>query len=422
MFSTIAGGEGHTVRAASYATIGGGAGHTISEPRFRRFQFRVYNTIAGGVGHGISEAFDSTIAGGRGNRIAGEFESDHVEGCTIGGGNGNVIGTLEDDVQQATIAGGKDNRVTRASYATIGGGQRNSIDVDSTQATIAGGSDHAIGPISESATVGGGAGSVIEPLALGATISGGVGNRVARPEIPRLSYASIAGGRSNLAAGSYATVAGGLANVATNYAFAAGHQAKALHDGAFVWAAGNSNDFPSFAENRVHFYAPGGLEVAYGGQSASGRGRKWVVLASQAPGRVINAFNGAHLSEGGAWTDNADGAAVENLKSVDPQTILDKVAALPLSHWSYRAETNGARHLGPLAQDFHRLFEPGADDRHIASLDSSGVALAAIQGLIQRLEDRQKEIEQLQRRVTLLERRTFSDKSTTAKEPPEPED
>jgi hypothetical protein len=39
-----------------------------------------------------------------------------------------------------------------------------------------------------------------------------------------------------------------------------------------------------------------------------------------------------------------------------------------------------------VAQDFHAAFGLGADDKRIATLDSSGVALAAIQGLNQKLE------------------------------------
>ena len=37
--------------------------------------------------------------------------------------------------------------------------------------------------------------------------------------------------------------------------------------------------------------------------------------------------------------------------------------------------------MGPMAQDFRRAFGLGVDDRSINSIDSSGVALAAIQGL-----------------------------------------
>ena len=42
--------------------------------------------------------------------------------------------------------------------------------------------------------------------------------------------------------------------------------------------------------------------------------------------------------------------------------------------------------MGPVAQDFRAAFGLGADDVSIATVDESGVALAAIQGLNQKVE------------------------------------
>ena len=39
-----------------------------------------------------------------------------------------------------------------------------------------------------------------------------------------------------------------------------------------------------------------------------------------------------------------------------------------------------------MAQDFYAAFGLGADDKHITTVDEGGVALAAIQGLNQKLE------------------------------------
>jgi hypothetical protein len=39
-----------------------------------------------------------------------------------------------------------------------------------------------------------------------------------------------------------------------------------------------------------------------------------------------------------------------------------------------------------MAQDFHAAFGVGPDDKHIATVDADGVALAAIQGLNQKVE------------------------------------
>ena len=74
-----------------------------------------------------------------------------------------------------------------------------------------------------------------------------------------------------------------------------------------------------------------------------------------------------------------------NFAPVSPREVLDKVAALPLSRWNYRADPQ-AEHIGPMAQDFRAAFGLGNDDKHIATVDADGVALAAIQGLDQKVD------------------------------------
>ena len=66
-------------------------------------------------------------------------------------------------------------------------------------------------------------------------------------------------------------------------------------------------------------------------------------------------------------------------------------------------EGDAVRHLGPTAQDFYRAFSLGQDDRHIASLDSSGVALAAIQGLYGLVQEKDTQIVALEERLDELE-------------------
>ena len=52
--------------------------------------------------------------------------------------------------------------------------------------------------------------------------------------------------------------------------------------------------------------------------------------------------------------------------------------------------TAAIKHIGPMAQDFKRLFSVGQDDKTISTTDASGVAIAAIQGLNQKLTDEVK--------------------------------
>jgi hypothetical protein len=84
----------------------------------------------------------------------------------------------------------------------------------------------------------------------------------------------------------------------------------------------------------------------------------------------------------------------ENFMPLDGQTVLAKVAALPLLQWNYKSDNKAVQHIGPMAQDFHSAFGlDGADDKHISVVDEGGVALAAIQGLNQKLEARSQELE-----------------------------
>ena len=88
--------------------------------------------------------------------------------------------------------------------------------------------------------------------------------------------------------------------------------------------------------------------------------------------------------------------------------MLEKVASLPITEWQYKekdpnkATAQPVRHLGPMAQDFREAFALGPDDKHIATVDEGGVALAAIQGLNEKLEEKAREVEALKRSVAEL--------------------
>jgi hypothetical protein len=77
---------------------------------------------------------------------------------------------------------------------------------------------------------------------------------------------------------------------------------------------------------------------------------------------------------------------------------------MPITQWSFK-ESPGARHLGPMAQDFYAAFGLGWDDKHIATVDADGVALAAIQALNQKLREKDAEIRALNHRLEQLEQR-----------------
>lgn len=92
----------------------------------------------------------------------------------------------------------------------------------------------------------------------------------------------------------------------------------------------------------------------------------------------------------------------DGFEPVDPREVLEKVAAMEISKWHYKTD-QGVDHIGPVAQDFHAAFGLGKDDKHIASVDADGVALAAIQGLKEVVEEKDAQIRALERRLQRLE-------------------
>lgn len=75
--------------------------------------------------------------------------------------------------------------------------------------------------------------------------------------------------------------------------------------------------------------------------------------------------------------------------------MLDRLADLPVSVWSYGWDDESVRHLGPMAQDFASAFGLGDSDRVIHMSDAVGVCMAAIQALRERVIELEAEVERL---------------------------
>ena len=93
----------------------------------------------------------------------------------------------------------------------------------------------------------------------------------------------------------------------------------------------------------------------------------------------------------GTFVSVCDRNQKENFQELDAAEVLAKVAALPLTRWNYK-DDKASKHIGPMAQDFYAAFGVGPDDKHIATVDEGGVALAAIQGLNQKVVELKTEL------------------------------
>jgi len=105
---------------------------------------------------------------------------------------------------------------------------------------------------------------------------------------------------------------------------------------------------------------------------------------------------------GGTFCGSSDRNLKEKFAPIDDQEILERVASLPISRWNFKTDGQ-TRHIGPMAQDFYAAFNVGPDDKHIATVDEGGVALAAIQGLNAKLKEKEAEIAEMKARLEKLE-------------------
>jgi hypothetical protein len=205
------------------------------------------------------------------------------------------------------------------------------------------------------------------------------------------------GSSTNTASGLRSTVPGGLSNTACgDDSFAAGRHAKANHTGAFVWGDDSTGaDVASSANNQFIVRASGGM---WFGTTSS---------PSIPAGRFLNSSTGGYLTTGGVWTNASDRESKENFQALDSREMLDRLAAVPIARWNYKAEGESIQHIGPTAQDFHAAFGVGDSDKSITAIDADGVALAAIQGLYEVVNEKDARVVEQQR--TLVEQQRTID-------------
>ncbi len=129
-----------------------------------------------------------------------------------------------------------------------------------------------------------------------------------------------------------------------------------------------------------------------------GEGRLGVGKAADNIKRIDVA--GGAFCDGSNWVNASDVNSKENFSPVDAAALLDKISQLDITEWNYRGETAQARHIGPTAQDFNRIFGVGNDNISISTIDPAGISLAAIKELYKK----SKEVDQLKLQIELLSR------------------
>lgn len=302
----IAGGSNNAV-SSDFGVIGGGA-----------------NNVVGGVGAFVGGGLFNEVVGGSGVIAGGQGNHIEDQWNFIGGGEGNSIdrsGGMPDPILNV-IGGGWSNTVSGA-WSTIGGGGINKILL-STQghsATIAGGYANLANGVW--AAIGGGAGNTAGPAGF---VGGGWGNFATG------NGSVVAGGTNNTASGAGAAIPGGLTNTASgSTSFAAGNRAKAVNDGAFVWADSQNADFASTANNQFAVRAENGVMIQGTATTLDLRGDGAIRVAGAGVG-----------SAGPVFIHRASNASISgHITTIDhPLANGDPNAILLVTH-NFSADTSG---------------------------------------------------------------------------------
>ncbi len=211
--------------------------------------------------------------------------------------------------------------------------------------------------------------------------------------------AATALGSNSIASGEYTTALGSLAN-------ASGANATAI--GTFAAASG---DYSTAMGNYVSTGERNGSFIIGDNTIA--------ILSNDADNQMMMRFSGGYKlhTDGGSsvgaelqpnansWSTISDVRRKENFAVVNGEDFLRKISKFNLTSWNYKGQDAGSlRHYGPMAQDFHAAF--GRDrygtignDTTINQADMEGVSFIAIQALVKRTEQLQKENDELKAKL-----------------------
>jgi hypothetical protein len=332
----------------------------------------------------VSGGYSQTASGSHSFVGGGEFNNASAEDTAIVGGAYNTAAA-----EDAVVVGGDYNHAGEQASAVLGG-ENNTASAYAS--TVAGGFNNE--SKGEYSAIVGGDYNQTGPSATRSALLGGSSNTASG------YYSTVLGGNSNTASGESSAVLGGSHNQATvesatvlaghynvasgAYSVAAGANASANQDWCAVFSMWGDNSTTGCAGHSGVFSigATTGLFVGYY-QTSNGNPARWVNIRDLGDSKTIDTWTHAYLSDAGVWINNSDRDSKAQLNDVDPVSVLAKVVSLPISTWRYKVEHEQV-HMGPMAQDFHAAFGLGADEKHIATIDEDGVALAAIQGLYAR--------------------------------------
>jgi hypothetical protein len=197
---------------------------------------------------------------------------------------------------------------------------------------------------------------------------------------------SVSMGFGTHANGQAAVALGYRATADANYAIAIGRAVSANgFEGAIVIGDGSTADsLEASANNQFNVRAAGGIRL--------------FTNSTKTTGMSMNAG-------GSAWNTVSDRRRKENFLGIDGEEVLARLRGVPVTTWNYIAEGREVRHMGPMAQDWHRAFGFNSDPLTINQGDFDGVNLAGVKALDARTQRQQAEIDALRAENTELRAR-----------------
>jgi len=362
-----------------------------------------------------------------GNDVHGTKDSTHVN---LGAESTTGIDGRDD--HHCTVSGGRNNTASYV-YSTVSGGSSNTAC--STHTTVSGGGDNTAS--GSTSTVGGGYGNVAG-IGTASTVCGGFYNTASayastvgggQENTAEATFSVVAGGESHTASGVYSTIGGGHWNEATGwvstipggdfctatgrFSFAAGREANAIHDGAWVWADTTDLDFESTGPNQFLIRADGGVGInintplspLYVGSEdnwAPDIGKGWgdfsigdttyglsIGVATEGLGagsvRMWTAGGNGNLTFGNAA--NGDfvrilGTGEVGIGTTSPEDVLHVSAGSPSVIVDATDEADAKLLFrdadGPSNQTFEIAFNAADQDLHIRSDDNSGADIITV--------------------------------------------
>ncbi|MDO8489224.1 MAG: tail fiber domain-containing protein, partial [Candidatus Omnitrophota bacterium] len=106
----------------------------------------------------------------------------------------------------------------------------------------------------------------------------------------------------------------------------------------------------------------------------------------------------------GTWVGSSSRALKENFLNLNLDDILEKISQLGVTRWNFKSQDKTITHIGPVAEDFYKLFKTGQSEKQLPTIDEAGVALAGVKGLLVQAKAQLQQIDGLQQEIKELKK------------------